>query len=157
MQEEDKAKRKAEITSEYEALKQKHDAEREHARDADDSEDEAEDVEAIEAEEDYRQQIEEIDNEEFEDDEEEEEEETESEATERKKSQITEEYEEQTQSIEGVQVSHTITLLSLTWYIYKYCLIGSFDTIAYTQLYSQWRKKTSCCKIFIKESVKALH
>ena len=37
------------------------------------------------------------------------------------------------------------------------CLIGSFDTIAYTQLYSQWRKKTSCCKVFIKKSVKALH
>ena len=106
MQEDDKAKRKAEITAEYEALKQQRNADREEAKEAEDSEDEAEDVEAIEAEEDYKQQIEEIDNEEFEDEEEEEEEETEAEATDRIKSQLVENYEEQTQSVEGVQVGH---------------------------------------------------
>lgn len=106
LKEDDKTKRKAEITAEYETLKQQRNAEREEARDADDSEDEAEDVEATEAEEDYTQQIEEIDNEEFEDEEEEEEEETEVEATDRIKSQLVENYEEQTQSVEGIQVGH---------------------------------------------------
>lgn len=117
MQEDDKAKRKAEITAEYEALKQKRNTEREEAKEADDSDDEAEDVEAIEAEEDYKQQIEEIDTEEFEDDEEEEEEETELEATERIKSQLVENYEEQTQSVEGIQVCHYACNI---YYVYKY-------------------------------------
>lgn len=123
MQEDDKAKRKAEITEEYEAQKTRRIAEREEAREADESEDEAEDVETLEAEEEYKQQTEEIDEEEFEDEEEEEEEETEEEARERMKTELSENCDEQTQSIEGLQVSMKQILHNSTDLLFKPCCV----------------------------------
>lgn len=129
IQEEDKAKRKAELTIEYEEKVAAKKADNEEEEGVDShicpvnlhflnllivDEDKEEDEDLIE----YREQMAEIDQEEFVDEEEDEEEESETDAMDRIRTSITEKFEEVTETISNIQVSHDLTysmLISLCW------------------------------------------